>query len=82
MRTAAKRILYATVNSNAMNGVDRDTLVKNVLAGWQIALYVIAVVILVLDVFAFMAVRRLWTGMNKAQRLEARAAKKRVSSLN
>ena len=24
--------------------------------------------------FAFMAVRRLWTGMNKAQRLEAKAA--------
>ena len=75
-RQAMHRYLYAVANSNAMNGVDRDTVVKNVLAGWQIALYVIAVVILVLDVFAFMAVRRLWTGMNKAQRLEAKAAKK------
>lgn len=75
-RQAIHRYLYAVANSNAMNGVDRDTVVKNVLAGWQIALYVIAVVILVLDVFAFKAVRRLWTGMNKAQRLEAKAAKK------
>ena len=75
-RQAMHRYLYAVANSNAMNGVDKDTVVKNVLAGWQIALYVIAVVILVLDVLAFMAVRRLWTGMNKAQRLEAKAAKK------
>lgn len=75
-RQAIHRYLYAVANSNAMNGVDRDTVVKNVLAGWQIALYVIAAVILVLDVFAFKAVRRLWTGMNKAQRLEAKAAKK------
>ncbi|MBR2044965.1 MAG: glycoside hydrolase family 3 C-terminal domain-containing protein [Agathobacter sp.] len=75
-RQAIHRYLYAVANSNAMNGVDRDTVVKNVLAGWQIALYVIAVVILVLDVFAFMGVRRLWTGMNKAQRLEAKVAKK------
>ena len=75
-RQAMHRYLYAVANSNAMNGVDRDAVVKNVLAGWQIALYVIAVVILVLDVFAFMGVRRLWTGMNKAQRLEAKVAKK------
>ncbi len=77
-RQAMHRYLYVIANSNAMNGVDRDTVVKNVLAGWQIALYVIAVVILVLDVLAFMAVRRLWTGMNKAQRLEAKATKKAI----
>jgi len=75
-RQAMHRYLYVIANSNAMNGVDKDTVVKNVLAGWQIALYVIAVVILVLDVFAFKGVRRLWTGMNKAQRLEAKATKK------
>ena len=75
-RQAMHRYLYVVANSNAMNGVDKDTIVKNVLAGWQIALYVIAVIILVGDVFAFKAVRRLWTGMNKQQRLEARAAKK------
>ena len=74
-RQAMHRYLYAVANSNAMNGIDRDTVVKNVLAGWQIALYVLAVVILILDVFAFMGVRRLWTGMNKAQRLEAKAEK-------
>ncbi len=75
-RQAIHRYLYAVANSNAMNGVDRDTVVKNVLAGWQIALYIIAVIVLVIDVFAFKAVRRLWTGMNKAQRLEAKVAKK------
>ena len=75
-RQAIHRYLYAVANSNAMNGVDKDTVVKNVLAGWQIALYVIAVVVIALDVLAFMAVRRLWTGMNKAQRLEAKAEKK------
>lgn len=75
-RQAMHRYLYIVANSNAMNGVDRDTVVKNVLAGWQIALYVIAVVILVLDVLSILAIRRLWTGMNKAQRLEAKATKK------
>ena len=86
-RQAMHRYLYVVANSNAMNGVDKDTVVKNVLAGWQIALYVIAVIILILDVFAFKAVRRLWTGMNKAQRLEAKAEKKqrkllRLENLN
>ena len=75
-RQAIHRYLYAVANSNAMNGIDKDTVVKNVLAGWQIALYVIAVIILVADIFAFKAVRRLWTGMNKEQRLEAKVAKK------
>ena len=75
-RQAMHRYLYVIANSNAMNGVDKDTVVKNVLAGWQIALYIIAVVILVLDVFAFKGVRRLWTGMNKAQRIEAKIEKK------
>lgn len=75
-RQAIHRYLYAVANSNAMNGVDRDTVVKNVLAGWQVALYIVAVIVLVLDVFLFKAVRRLWTGMNKVQRMEAKATKK------
>ena len=79
-RQAMHRYLYAVANSNAMNGIDRDTVVKNVLAGWQIVLYVLAVVILILDVFAFMGVRRLWTGMNKEQRLEAKAEKKTLKA--
>lgn len=79
-RQAMHRYLYIIANSNAMNGIDRDTVVKNVLAGWQIALYVLAVVILVLDVLAFMAVRRLWTGKNKMQRHEAKVAKKELKA--
>lgn len=75
-RQAMHRYLYVVANSNAMNGVDEDTVVKNVMAGWQKVLYVVAVVVLALDVLLFFAVRRLWTGMNKSQRLEAKAAKK------
>ncbi|NNJ33246.1 glycoside hydrolase family 3 N-terminal domain-containing protein [Lacrimispora xylanisolvens] len=35
VRTAAHRYLYVVANFNAMNGVDKDTKVSNVLAGWQ-----------------------------------------------
>lgn len=35
VRLAARRFLYVVANSNAMNGVDRDTKVLNVKAGWQ-----------------------------------------------
>ena len=36
-RTAAHRYLYAVANSNAMNGVDVDTTVKNIIPAWQYA---------------------------------------------
>lgn len=75
-RGAMHRYLYILANSNAMNGVDSDTVVKNVMAGWQKALIVLAIVVIALDVLGFMGIRRLWTGMNKAQRKEAKAAKK------
>ena len=35
MRTAAKRILYATVNSNAMNGISAGTRIVKVTPPWQ-----------------------------------------------
>lgn len=35
VRLAARRFLYVVANSNAMNGVDGDTKVLNVKAGWQ-----------------------------------------------
>ena len=35
MRTAAKRILYATVNSNAMNGISAGTRIVKITPAWQ-----------------------------------------------
>ncbi len=75
-REAMHRYLYAVANSNVMNGIDHDTVVKNVMAGWQKALVALVIVIVLIDIAAFMAVRRLWTGKNKAQRKEAKEQKK------
>ncbi len=75
-REAMHRYLYAVANSNVMNGIDHDTVVKNVMAGWQKTLVALAIVIVLIDIAAFMAVRRLWTGKNKAQRKEAKEQKK------
>lgn len=75
-REAMHRYLYAVANSNAMNGVDHDTEVKNVLAGWQKLIFPLVVIIILIDIGLFIAVRRLWTGKNKAQRREAKEQKK------
>lgn len=75
-RTAIHRYLYVLANSNAMNGVDRDTVVKNVWAGWQKAIIPVVIIIVLLDAAVLMAVPRLWTGMNKKQRREAKAQRK------
>ena len=41
MREAAKRILYATVQSNAMNGMSPYTQIVKIVPGWQIAVIVL-----------------------------------------
>ena len=40
MRQAAKRILYATSQSNAMNGISAGTRLKKITPAWQIAVIV------------------------------------------
>ena len=37
MREAAKRVLYATVQSNAMNGFSTEMYIVKVVPGWQAA---------------------------------------------
>ena len=45
MRQAAKRVCYATVNSNAMNGLVPGTIVSYTMAPWRILVISIDVVI-------------------------------------
>lgn len=59
-RTAAHRYLYAVANSNAMNGVDRDTTVKNIIPTWQYAYVALIVFVALMWFFGFKAVRALW----------------------
>lgn len=69
-RTALHRYLYAVANSNAMNGIGRETSTKNVWAGWQWLQIPLVIVILALDVGCFFAFRRLWGVKKKAPRAE------------
>lgn len=79
-RTAAHRYLYAVANSNAMNGVDVDTTVKNIIPVWQYGYVVLVVFVAVMWFFGFKAVRALWASKRylakKAERKARRAAKK------
>lgn len=80
-RNSAHRYLYVIANSNAMNGVDKDTVVKNTKAGWQKLIPFVVVVILLIDVFNWFAVPRLWNSKvkrmeKKEKKLAKKAAKK------
>ncbi len=79
-RTAAHRFLYVVANSNAMNGVDRDTKVMNVKAGWQKLVYVLVVVMALIFVGGVYGGYCLWGTKKhlarKQARKERRAAKK------
>ena len=76
----AHRYLYAVANSNAMNGVDADTTVKNIIAAWQYTYVALVVFVAVMWFFGFKAVRALWASKRylakKAERKAKRAAKK------
>ena len=79
-RTAVHRYLYAVANSNAMNGVDVDTTVKDIIPAWQYGYVVLVVFVAVMWFFGFKAVRALWASKRylakKAERKAKRAAKK------
>ena len=45
VRTAAHRVLYTIVNSNAMNGMDKDSRIVTLMPGWQKALIGVSVVL-------------------------------------
>ena len=78
-RTAAHRYLYAVANSNAMNGVDADTVVKNIIPTWQYAYVALVVFAALMWFFGFKVVRALWASKRylakKAERKAKKAAK-------
>ncbi|WP_418667238.1 glycoside hydrolase family 3 C-terminal domain-containing protein [Allofournierella sp.] len=45
VRTAAHRVLYTIANSNAMNGMDKDSHIVTLMPGWQKALIGVSVVL-------------------------------------
>ncbi len=47
IRESAKRVLYASVHSNAMNGLSSGTTIHQVLASWQIALIAVNIILAV-----------------------------------
>lgn len=60
LRRASHSILYTLVNSNAMNGVTKDTVFRVAMPIWQIVLIVCDVVIVAgLGVWGFFEIRRL-----------------------
>lgn len=78
-RTAAHRYLYAMANSNAMNGVDADTTVKNIIPAWQYAYVPLVIFVVLMWFFGFKAVRALWASKRylakKAEHKAKKAAK-------
>ena len=79
-RQAAHRYLYAVANSNAMNGVDAGTTVKNIIPAWQYGYIAIVIGVALMWFFGFKAVRALWASKRylakKAERAAKKAAKK------
>ena len=62
MREAAKRILYSTAHSNAMNGISSSTSVVSITPWWQKALYTADVVLCLI-----FAASLLWTAVELVQ---------------
>lgn len=78
VRNAAHRYLYVVVNSNAMNGVDRDTVVKNVNAPWQNLLIAVDILVVLLALAILWKAVKVWRGIpsrRKRKKLEKKAKK-------
>ena len=73
-RNAAHNYLYVIANSNAMNGVDKDTIVKNVIPKWQKLYGALVIFMILLDLLNYWLFTRLW--WNKAARLERKERKR------
>lgn len=72
VRTAAHRFLYAVANSNAMNGIDHDTTVKNVKAGWQKLIPPVIIVIGCIFIGSLYAAYCLWGTKKHIRRKQER----------
>lgn len=78
VRTSAHRFLYTVANSNAMNGVDRDTKVLNVKAGWQKLIYVLVIVMALIFVGGVYGGYCLWGTKKHLARKQARKERRRT----
>lgn len=59
MKTNIKHFLYKLADSNAMNGTSKTTVIKHILTWWQIVLYALDAVFLVLTaVFLVLGIRK------------------------
>ena len=74
-RPATHRYLYAVANSNAMNGVDADTTVKNIIPIWQYGYVALVVFVAVMWFFGVKAVRALWASKRYLAKKAERKAK-------
>ncbi len=60
IRTAAHNVLYTIANSNAMNGIDKDSVVKNTTPGWKMIRVIVDIVMLIIIVALYYASIRLF----------------------
>ena len=78
-RNAAHNYLYVIANSNAMNGVDKDTVVKNIVPKWQKLYGPLVIFMILLDLFNCWIFKILW--WNKADRVARKEKKKSKKNL-
>lgn len=66
LRRAAHNVLYSVVNSNAMNGIDENTVLRTAIPIWQEVLFICeAVIVLALGVWGFFEIRALAKKLRK-----------------
>lgn len=78
VQTAAKNVLYATVNSNAMNGMSADAQVKSATPTWKYWRVAIMILLVLWLCMWVLITKRLWFGPSKKQwaKIEAKRAAK------
>lgn len=79
VRLAARRFLYVVANSNAMNGVDRDTKVLNVKAGWQKLIPLLVIVMALIFVGGMYGAYCLWGTKKHLRRKQEKKERKNAA---
>lgn len=79
VRLAARRFLYVVANSNAMNGVDRDTKVLNVKAGWQKLIPLLAIVMTLIFIGGMYGAYCLWGTKKHLRRKQEKKERKNAA---
>lgn len=79
VRLAARRFLYVVANSNAMNGVDRDTKVLNVKAGWQKLIPLLVIVMALIFIGGMYGAYCLWGTKKHLRRKQEKKERKNAA---